>query len=120
MKSQNLSVSVKGVSSQTTRSLEGAQPWVIALKHLICDQYNVCPSPQTLRLCFGAHGCLHSHDKRVAGEPPFEHISDPESIRTNYAKVPRDPPCKVSFKCLYLNAETARHEISFRGCPWEK
>ena len=41
MKSQNLSVSVKGVSSQTTRSLEGAQPWVNRLEALDicrCDQ----------------------------------------------------------------------------------
>jgi len=41
MKSQNLSVSVKRVSSQTTRSLEGVQPWVNRLEALDicrCDQ----------------------------------------------------------------------------------
>ena len=101
MKSQNLSVSVKGVSSQTTRSLEGAQPWVNRLEALDicrCDQVWVGDITY-VRLhrrfvyVWVAHGCLHSHDKRVAGEPPFEHISDPESIRIGITpKYPRDPP----------------------------
>ena len=47
---------------------------------------------------YGAHGCLHSHDKRVAGEPAIcdDHISDPESIRTGITpKYPRDPPVAI-------------------------
>ena len=70
MKSQNLSVSVKGVSGQTTRSLEGAQPWVNRLEALDicrCDQVWVGDITY-VRLhrrfvyVWVAHGCLHLHD----------------------------------------------------------
>ena len=78
-------------------------------------RYNVCSSPQTLRLCY-------SHDKRVAGEPPFEHISDPETVRTGITpKRARDP----SFWYLStayistLNRHGIEISLAKRGCPWE-
>ena len=69
MKSANLSVAVKRVC-QTTTSIDGVRPWVNRLENLEvsrCDQVWVgdityVPTQGEVRLCFSAHGCLHSHD----------------------------------------------------------
>ena len=86
MKEENLSVSVKRVC-QTTSSFEGPQPWGNRVQNLEVsreDQVWVGDITyvrlnRTLHLCRSAHGCLHSHDKRVASE--FQHLTQSLTLK---------------------------------------
>ena len=102
MKENNLSVSVKRVSCQTTRSLDGAKPWVNRVEALdISGRDQVWVGDITyvrLKGRFVYVAVLMDVFSRMirawqVGSPPFEHISDVETLRTGITpKRRRDPP----------------------------
>ena len=121
MKAQNLLVSIKR-AIQTTKSLQETGPWSNLLEDLEIshqdqvwvDRYYLCASQGTLHLSRSAHGCLHSHDQRVASESTVAHISDVETLgRRLTPKRPGDPSFRsrraVSFKGVSLAAQGTRY-----------
>ena len=73
-------------------------------------RYYLRPTQGTLHLSRAAHGCLHSHDKRMETQSTVDAISDVEPTTRGVAsKRPGDPSfrsrCAVSFKCLSLDSQ---------------
>ena len=134
MKEKNLSVSVKRVSSQTTRSLEGAQPYVNRVEVLdICRREQVWVGDITYVRLKGyfvyVAVLMDVFTRMIRGWKLSQHLTQSltlkplqQALRQSVPDIHHSDQGVQYLSSAYLSTLT-RHGIEIsvarRGCPWE-